>query len=107
MSILDSILGGGGSDEQSTNSSSQTQDFDSVFATSPASDLQISDVLQSSDSSSDEDGTDSSSFTGIGDVGLDLSAPTLLGISSSSSDEQFSSRDSDGNGGGGLLGGLI
>lgn len=104
MSILDSLLGGSSNDEQSTDSSSQTQDLDSVFATNPTAGLHASDILHSSESSSD--GSDESSFTGIGDVGLDLSAPTLLGISSSSSDDQFSSRDSDG-GGGGLLGGLI
>jgi hypothetical protein len=90
MSILDSLLGGS-NDGQSTDSSSSSRDLDTVLATSPGVGLHASDILQSSD------GTDGSSLTGIGEVGLDLSAPTLLGISSSSSDD----------GDGGLLGGLI
>ena len=99
MSILDNLLGGG-NDEQGTDSSSGSQDLDSVFATNSDAGFHASDILHSSE------GSDESSFTGIGEIGLDLSAPTLLGISSSSSDEQFSSRDSDGDSGG-LLGGLI
>ncbi|MCX7317997.1 MAG: hypothetical protein NT113_00335, partial [Hyphomicrobiales bacterium] len=61
-----------------------------------------SDILHSSNS--DGGDGDSSSFTGIGDLGLGLSAPTLIGVSSSSDSQDYSSTDSND---GGLLGGLL
>lgn len=97
MSILDNLLGGGnGSNEQSSADS-----FESVIGTSPGLGFHASDVLHAS--SSEGDDGDSSEFTGIGDIGLDFSAPTVIGLSGSS--EQSSSGDSDS--GGGLLGGLL
>lgn len=82
--------------------SSQSNDFESVLGTSPALGLQASDILQSNQT--ENGGDDSSSFSGIGDIGLGFAAPTLVGLSSSSDSQDFSSSD---NGGGGLLGGLL
>lgn len=74
--------------------------FDSVIGTAPSFGFQASDILHSQES---DDG-DSSSFTGIGDIGLGFSAPTLVGVSSSSESQDYSSSDDNG---GGLLGGLL
>ena len=60
--------------------------------------LHASDVLHAESS---DDG-DSSSITGIGDIGLGVAAPTVVGVNASS--DQSSMGDDDG---GGLLGGLL
>lgn len=105
MSIIDNILGGGG-DQQNTDYSNDQNTFDSVFATNPNAGFDASDILHSQ--SSEHDGSDSEqdSFTGIGDIGFDVSAPTVVGVSTSNSSEQYSNSESDDNGGG-LLGGLL
>lgn len=100
MSILDQLLGGSDSESASTESNETNVDF----GTSPDFGLDLSDVLHSSSHESDEGDVESSEFTGIGDLGLDLSAPTFLGISSSSDSSSVESSDSDN---GGLLGGLL
>lgn len=97
MSILDDILGGGGDGSQS---SSNSFDLGSVIGTNPSFGLSASDVLHSESS---DDG-DTESFTGIGDLGIGLSAPTVVGVNASS--ESSSASESD-DGGGGLLGGLL
>jgi len=96
MAILDNLLGGGDSSQQSTDWSQQ----DVQFATNPNSHVDAQDVLHSM---SNDEG-DSSEFTGIGDIGVDVGAPTFVGVSNASSSEQASNQD-DNNGG--LLGGLI
>jgi hypothetical protein len=88
MSILDDLLGGG-------SGSSNSTDLNAVVGTSPAFDLNASDVLHS----------DALGLTGIGDLGIGLSAPTVVGVSASSdtsSDITAASGHS-----GGLLGGLL
>jgi hypothetical protein len=105
MSILDQLLGGG--DRESTNVNSDSSTFDSIIGTNPGLGLNASDVLQSSNFSQDDDGdVESNEFTGIGDLGLGFSAPTLIGISSSNDSMSASQSESDG-GNGGLLGGLL
>jgi hypothetical protein len=105
MSILDQLLGGG--DRESTNVNSESSTFDSVIGTNPGFGLNTSDVLHSSNASSDGDGDmDSSEFTGIGDLGIGFSAPTVIGVSTSNDSVSGSSSESDG-GNGGLLGGLL
>jgi hypothetical protein len=85
-------------DDVQFNSSSSS--FDSVVGTAPSFGFQASDILHSQES---DDG-DSSSFTGIGDIGLGFSAPTLIGVSGSNDSQDYSSSsESDG----GLLGGLL
>ncbi len=100
MSILDDLLGGS---NDSTEISSNSSEFSGVIGTNPGLGLGLSDVLKFSDSSSDGEDMDSTSFTGIGDLGLGLSAPTLIGVSGSSDNVSASETD----GGGGLLGGLL
>lgn len=95
MSVLDNLLGGEG-----TGASQNSNDFNSVIGTNPGFDLQASDVLHGE---TGEDG-DTSSFTGIGDVGVGFSAPTVVGVSSSSESASFSDTSNDG---GGLLGGIL
>lgn len=97
MSILDGILGRGDSSQTSASS----DDFNSVIGTNPSFGLEASDVLHSE--SHDGDG-DHDSFTGVGSLGVGFSAPTLIGVSSSS--EQFNQSESNSDGGG-LLGGLL
>lgn len=86
-------------DIQFTNDSN---DFGSTIGTSPTFGFQASDILQSSNS--DGGDGDSSSFTGIGDIGLGFALPTVIGVSSSNDSQDFSSSD---NNDGGLLGGLL
>jgi hypothetical protein len=119
MALLDDLLGGGsnggllngilgGSNNESSNVDASSSSSDTTVATSPALGLGLSDVLQSSSFNSDgSDGdVNAESFSGIGDLGLGLSAPTLIGLSNS--DESFSGSQSETNGGGGgLLGGLL
>lgn len=96
MSILDNLLGGSSGGTSASESSSS---LDATFGTAPALGLQTSDVL-SFEASDDNSGV-SSSFTGIGDLGLGLSAPTVLGVSASNETADVSEGD------GGLLGGLL
>lgn len=103
MSILDNILGGGsggGNSDQQQSSSN----FSSVLGTDPQLGLHASDVLHSQDSNggSGDSGGDSSSFTGIGDLGVGFAAPTVVGIDSSHDQSSMGNHD-----GGGLLGGLL
>ena len=91
MSILDGILGGGDNTQMSASSDS----FDSVIGTNPGFGVAASDVLHSELHESDGD---HDSFTGIGDLGIGLSAPTVIGASSSS--DQFNQSESDGDSGG-------
>lgn len=86
-------------DIQFTNDSN---DFGSTIGTNPGLSLGASDILHSMNS--DGSDGDSSSFTGIGDIGLGLSLPTMVGVSSSSDSQDYSSSD---NNDGGLLGGLL
>jgi hypothetical protein len=87
MSILDDLLGGG-------SGSSNSTDLNAVVGTSPAFDLNASDVLHS----------DALGITGIGDLGIGISAPTVVGVSASSD----TSSDITASGhSGGLLGGLL
>lgn len=86
MAILDTLLGGG---DSSTS-------LDATVATSPELGLGLSDVL------SFDSGDDGFGFTGIGELGLGVSAPTFIGVSASS--EQSAG---DGGDDGGLLGGLL
>ncbi|MCW5694714.1 MAG: hypothetical protein KIT48_20340 [Pseudolabrys sp.] len=98
MALLDNLLGGnGGSD-----SSHDSNDFNSVIGTNPQLGLNASDILHSQSSDGGSDGGDSSSFTGIGDLGLGIAAPTVVGISNSSEHMSEGNQDS-----GGLLGGLL
>lgn len=108
MSILDNLLGGnsGNGSEQSSNSN----DFGSVIGTNPGFGLSLDDVLHSSDSSSShsdngDSSEDSTEFTGIGGLDVGFSAPTVVGVSSSS--ENSSMSESNGGGNGGLLNGLL
>ena len=100
MSILDQLLGG--SDRESANTESNESSFD--FGAGPAFALGASDILHSSNHESDDGDTESSEFTGIGDIGLGFSSPIMIGTSSSS--ESASAESSDGDSGG-LLGGLL
>ena len=100
MSILDQLLGG--SDQESANMNSEGQNFD--FATNPNFGFHASDVLHSSSHEEDDGDSESSEFTGIGDIGLDLAAPTVIGVSSSSDSSSWQETDGDS---GGLLGGLL
>jgi hypothetical protein len=86
-------------DIQFTNDSN---DFGTTIGTSPGLGFQASDILHTSNT--DGGDGDSSSFTGIGDIGLGLSLPTVIGVSSSSDSQDYSSSD---NNDGGLLGGLL
>jgi hypothetical protein len=88
MSILDDLLGGG-------SGSSNSTDLNAVVGTSPAFDLNASDVLHS----------DALGLTGIGDLGIGLAAPTVVGVSASS-DTSSDTTASAGHSGG-LLGGLL
>lgn len=109
MSILDGILRGNSGD--SSNAQESSNEFGSVIGTSPAFGLEVSDLLHASNSSQDGGSnggsveSDSSDFTGLGHLGAGFSAPTLVGISSSSHDASVS--ESDGGNGGGLLNGLL
>ena len=119
MALLDDLLGGGsnggllsgvlgGSNNESSNVDASSSNSDTNIATNPSLGLGLSDVLQSSSFNSDgQDGdVNAESFSGIGDLGLGISAPTLIGISNS--DESFSGSQSESDGGGGgLLGGLL
>lgn len=100
MSILDQLLGGSDSTSASTNSDSS--DFN--LSAGPELGLSLSDVLSSSNMEDDGGDMESSEFTGIGDVGLGLAAPVMIGTSSSS--ESASTSETDGSDGG-LLGGLL
>lgn len=97
MSILDQLLG----NSDRTNVESNSNEFDGSVGTNPGLGLSLDDVLHSK--SVDDDG-DMSEFTGIGSLGLGLSAPTVIGISGSS--DSASASEVDGNSGG-LLGGLL
>jgi hypothetical protein len=110
MSILDSILGGGGNNGDQSDVNASMTDTSREFAANPTLDFQASDILHSSNESHESDRggmeSDASSFTGIGDVGLGLGAPIYASDNSSSAD--YSSSNSDNNGGGGgLLSGLL
>jgi hypothetical protein len=94
--LLGNLLGGGDSASQSSNSS----DTGAQIATNPSLGLGVQDVLHI-DGGSDGD---SSSFTGLGGLGLSLSAPTFVGVSHSSDTQSTSMQDSHD---GGLLGGLL
>jgi len=94
MELINNLLGGGGDNASST-------DLSSVLGTNPQFGLQASDILHSE--SHDGNGGDSSSFTGIGDLGVGFAAPTVVGVDFSQ--DQVS--QDNGNSGGGLLGGLI
>jgi len=100
MSILDNLLNLGGGD--SVSGSESSQDLGTVIGTNPGFGLGASDILHSSET--DGDHGDSSSFTGIGDLGVGFSAPTVVGVNFSNDQTDFSQQDS---GGGGLLGGLL
>jgi hypothetical protein len=97
--LLGNLLGGGDSASQSSNSS----DTGAQIATNPSLGLGVQDVLHSMSSDGGSDG-DSSSFTGLGGLGLSLSAPTFVGVSHSSDTQSTSMQDSHD---GGLLGGLL
>lgn len=97
MSILDQILGG--SDSASVNENSNSSNTE--VGTNPGFGLSLDDVLHSKNV--DDDG-ESSEFTGIGGLDVGFSAPSFLGLSSSS--ENSSAEQVDGNSGG-LLGGLL
>lgn len=90
MSILDNLLGGSGS---------TSTDIDVAVAAHPEVGLQASEVLGVS--------TDGGGFvpgvelTGIGDVGVGVSAPVMIGVSASN-DTAAEVDD-----GGGLLSGLL
>lgn len=103
MSILDSLLGGksGNGAQESSNSN----DFGSVIGTSPALGVSLSDLLHSSQSDTGDGSNDSSEFTGLGSLDLGFSAPTVIGVSSSS--DSSSASESHGGNGGGLLNGLL
>lgn len=91
-------------------STANSNDFDSVLGTNPSFGFQASDILHSANSDGGGNGEsgDSSAFTGIGDLGVDFSAPTVIGVSSSSDSHDYSSDSNSGGGnGGGLLGGLL
>jgi hypothetical protein len=88
MSILDDLLGGG-------SGSSNSTDLNAAVGANPALDLNASDVLHS----------DALGLTGIGDLGIGLSAPTVVGVSASS-DTSSDTTVASGHGGG-LLGGLL
>lgn len=100
MSILDQLLGG--SDRESASTNSDMNDFD--FAANPDFGFAASDILHSSSAESDGDDSEMSEFTGIGDIGLGLSSPIMIGTSSSSESASVENSDSDS---GGLLGGLL
>lgn len=109
MALLDDLLGGVlGSNNDSREESVSSSENSTEIGTNPQFGLSLSDVLQSESKSTDgEDGdSDHQSFTGIGDLGLGLAAPTFLGTSSSNDSASSSETDSNG-GGGGLLGGLL
>jgi hypothetical protein len=110
MSILDSILGGGGSnDSQQNDVNASMTDTSREFAANPNLQFGASDVLHSWNESHESDNgdmeSDASSFTGIGDVGLSVGAPIYASDNSSTAD--YSSSQSDQDGGGGLLSGLL
>jgi len=101
MSIIDQLLGGSSSGDSTSQNSSN---LDTVLGTSPSLGLELSDVLHASNSGAGDSGS-TSDFTGIGDLGLGLTAPTLVGINASS--DSASSSTMEGDHGGGLLGGLL
>lgn len=119
MALLDDLLGGGsnggllnsvlgGSDTESTNVDSSASRSEQQFAADPSLGLDLSDVLRSESFNADgEDGdVNFESFSGIGDLGLDINAPVFF--SNSNSDQSFSGSQSETDGGGGgLLGGLL
>lgn len=100
MSILGNLLDFGGGD--STSGSQSSHDIGSAIGTDPAFGLNASDILHSQ--STDGNGGDASSFTGIGDLGVGFSAPTVVGVNASSDQTDVSQHDGNG---GGLLGGLL
>lgn len=92
MSILNTLLGDTAVDTGSTQASA-------AVATNPELGLNLSDVLQA------DAGDSGAGFTGIGDLGLGLSAPTLVGVGLSN--DGIGASTTDTQGGGGLLGGLL
>jgi hypothetical protein len=90
MSILNTLLGDTAVDTGTTQAGA-------AVATNPELGLQLTDVLQA--------GSSDSGFTGIGDLGLGLSAPTLVGVGVSN--DGIGASTTDAHGGGGLLGGLL
>jgi hypothetical protein len=104
MAILENILGGNSGDQVSSSENSNS--FDSQIGTNPQFGTQLSDVLHFTDSSSDSNGgSDSTSFTGIGDASIGFAAPTFIGVSSMNDSSDYSSSQDQSNGG--LLGGLV
>jgi hypothetical protein len=91
MSILDDILGGGNNSGESMTSTG----IGTAIETSPGLAFGAADIL----AFESQDGEDGSSFTGIGAIGLGLSAPTSIGLEASN--ETYNED------GGGLLGGLL
>lgn len=91
MSILNTLLGDTAVDTGATQASA-------AVATKPELGLQLSDVLQA------DSGDNGASFTGIGDLGVGLSAPTFVGVGVSNDGIGASTTHTDG---GGLLGGLL
>lgn len=110
MSILDSILGGGGNNGEQSSVNASTTETSREFAANPNLDFAASDILRSWNESEESDRggmeSDSSGFTGIGDVGLSLGAPIYASDNSSTADYSASQSDQNG-GGGGLLSGLL
>ena len=108
MSILDilgnsgGLLGNSGGSSGGTQASHSSNDFGAVIGSSPGLDLSASNILHATDMGGSHDG--SSSLTGIGDLGVGLSAPTVVGVSDSSDHQTYS--DSSGSHGG-LLGGIL
>lgn len=106
MSILDGILGGNGllgglsGSGESENASSTS--FGTDIATNPSLGLHLQDLLDFNSSSEDDGDSSETSFTGLGDLGLAVSAPTHIGLDYQN--EQYSQTDGEG---GGLLGGLL
>ncbi len=88
MSILNTLLGDTAVDTGNTQ-------VGAAVAAKPELGLQLSDVLAA----------DSNGFTGIGDLGLGVSAPAMVGVGVSNDGIGASTTDSQD--GGGLLGGLL
>lgn len=104
MAILDNILGGGGNNgggNSDNSSSTNSHDLNTTFGTDPQAGLNTSNVLHSDSQDGGHNGG-SDDFTGIGNLGVGLSAPTVVGVSSSND----SSDTSHSHDNGGLLGGI-
>lgn len=116
MSRLDSVLGGsngGNGNNSNAQESSSSHDFSSVIASDPSFGTSLHDLLHSSQSNSDSGGSnggggssDTSDFTGLGSLGVDFSAPTVIGVSNSQ-DNSSASESHNHGGNGGLLNGLL